>query len=195
MTRLPTLLATVVATVCSAGVLAPAVAHADSYVSRDVAHDVRITDPSGVQNAATSRRNGDVLSSGVVHGRRVVRVAMRYAEMSRRDPVVLHVFRLRTDEGLVREVTVQASRGSWGGRARVTTGRGRVVRCAVRAELDPSERLARVTVPRRCLSNPRWVRVGMGVLIPVGEDSVYADDARTDGRLYDNPTYGPVVRR
>ena len=60
--------------------------------------------------------------------------------------------------------------------------------------IDYASKRVTVSIPRRCLGRPRWVKVGI-IAVTLEEDVVFADDALTNGVLRANPVYGPLVRR
>jgi hypothetical protein len=53
------------------------------------------------------------------------------------------------------------------------------VRCAVRHSVDYARDVITLGFPRRCASNPRWVRFGVGSAQLDG-DRVFVDDALRD---------------
>jgi hypothetical protein len=71
---------------------------------------------------------------------------------------------------------------------RLYRGNGKIVRCTgVRRSVDRTTEQAVVSIPRRCLGRPRWVRVG-GVAIKDVETktsiSWFLDDALRDGNAH-----------
>lgn len=187
--------AIVVASIVALGVLVPSSASARSYTIPDPAHDViGFFEGGGGPEAAPTRAEGDVLASGVAHRPRRVIVAMRYAAMTQTTMEAAHTFLLTTNEGKVRRVTVMVSPGHWGGTTYFNNGHGDVVRCKLTTTLSYAQRRATVSIPRRCLSSPRWVRVGMQSMT-MEQGIFYLDDGQSGAPLSGHPVFGPRVRR
>ena len=89
---------------------------------------------------------------------------------------------MNTDEGARRFVSLDARRRHWAGETSMFTGRGRPVRCAVRHSIDYEANVIRVSFPRRCASNPRWVTFRIGASAQTG-NAVFLDDALRDRPL------------
>jgi hypothetical protein len=191
MRRLSTI---VLAAVTGLAVFVPTQAHAGSYVRPDPANDVLSSKDDGPLVRTPSRVEGDVLTSGVSYAGRRITVAMGFAELTQTTELTGHLFRLRTNKGKVREVTVIAQPGSWGGTAIMQKSSGRKVKCRMGTRLDYVADRVTVSIPRRCVGSPRWVKVGMAEVTFEG-DVTFVDDAMTNARLDGNPVYGPVVRR
>ena len=80
------------------------------------------------------------------------------------------------------------------GRVIMTKGTGRRVKChGLSTKVDYVGQRVTVSVPRSCLGRPRWVKVGIATVRFA--DSILLDDAQTDGKLYQNPKYGPLVKQ
>ncbi|WP_445256561.1 hypothetical protein [Nocardioides aurantiacus] len=183
------LLAAVLAT------LTPTAAHAATSASPDSRSDVVSQSGARPGHVDADRANGDVTSSRVVHGRRAVTLELRFATLRASGSWHRHWFRLVTDEGVRRELAVTAAPGSWQGRAVLSGVDRRPEGCVLRSTITyGSGGTVRVVVPRACLSGPSWVRVSAGSVTASGS-RVWADDARTTGRLYDAPVFGPRVHR
>ncbi len=188
------------------------VAHADSYVRRDATADVvsiQISEPTPedpdrgseeeVLVPAPERREGDIVSSAVRHSGRKVVLKMRYRSLSRTTDLAGHLFSIRTNEKVRRDIAIVAGPRMWRGQAEVTSRRGEVRCRGLRKHISYARDQIRVVVPRRCLSNPRWVQVGMGAMTFKGDFTsetmdFFADDARTNGALRDNLGWGARVR-
>lgn len=175
-------------------------AQAQTRTTHDARHDV----VSGSDAAAApttlqpGRAEGDVVSLRVHHGPRAVRVRLRYAQLTR-DPraSVVHVMAFRTSDGLRAglDLLVDGGGHTWQGeRLWSVEGRDRA-RCArLRSRINYRTDTVSVVVPRSCLSNPRWVRVGAGGGSFV-DGRVYADDVALRGRVADDVVFGAPVRR
>jgi hypothetical protein len=188
----------VVLVVAAAAVaLAPTAAHADRHTHPDPAGDVVSTaGEAGTTTPQPTRTNGDIVSSTVIHkGRRVV-LQLQYVDLAPSPETHAHAFVLRTPS-MRREIDLVATDSVWGGRVFMIKPGGTKVRCHVRKKLDYEANTATVAVPRSCLGNPRWVRVGMANVTFTGFDAAdtqYIDDAQATG-IGTRPVLGPKVRR
>ncbi len=183
-----------VAAATGLALLVPAEAQAGSYVRPDAASDVSSSTGDGPFVRTPSRVEGDIRSSGVSHAGRRVLVAIGFAQLTQTTELTGHLFQLRTNKGRIRIVTVVAGPGHWAGRTVMQKPNGRMVRCRFGTSVDYATDRVRVSIPRRCLGRPRWVKVGM-IAVTIQDDVFFADDALTDGILRANPVYGPIVRR
>lgn len=172
-------------------------ASAASVVHHDAVQDVRSMPADSMSNATTAaptQAESDVRTTRTTHGARNLRMVMSFRELTRTGDWTLHVFEIVTNEGVRREVDVEAGPGAWIGRTHFTDARGRSHKCAVTRFIDYDNNRVTVTVPRSCLSQPRWVRVGMGEA-RVDNKIAYADDASANSRVGDDLVLGPRVRR
>ena len=183
------------ATLVAGLVLLPSDAQADSYVSPDASGDVvQVNLQAETSMQVPDRTEGDITSSGVAHGKRRVAMATRHRELTRTGAGTVHLFRIGS-RNRVHVVTLVARPGHWQGSASMKTGQGRSVSCrGLRWSIRYDDDLVRLSVPRRCLGRPSWVHVGMAEK-HVEETSNFLDDAQTDGRISENPEFGPRVRR
>ena len=183
-------------------VLPVGAAHADTRVVRDAAHDVVAGSPDEEvpEGVDPSRTQEDVLGLRVSHRAHSVRAVVSYAALtpaSARGVEVVHVLEVRTNEGvragMYLDVPADGSRPGgqllWDGERRAPERcRGAVAR------IDRGARTVTFTIPRRCLSQPRWVRVGAGAGA-ISQDKLYADDALVRGSVGHDLALGPRVRR
>ncbi len=177
--------------------LAPLPAYADTFTTRDAARDVlsQGIDDDIPTKPEPNRIEGDALAMRVTHGPQRVRITLRTAQLTR-DPATsaVHVFGLRTNEARRAELTIYVHGKHWQGE-RTWRVNGRERTChGLRSRIDYEADTVRVVVPRRCLSNPRWVRAGGGSGVLTG-DRLYADDVSLDGRIGDDVAFGPRIRR
>ena len=86
-----------------------------------------------------------------------------------------------TNEGVRRHLQLTAYPRHWSGESEMF-GNVRDIRCAVRHSIDYEPDFIRVGFPRRCASNPRWVRFRVGAFVE-DDDRLYADDALPDRPL------------
>ena len=183
------------ALVSGAAVMQPVVAHADTVTHTDSRADVL---SAGIESDSTTlvpeRADGDIVSTAVSHRRHSVVVTIRLAELTTGVDASVDLVRLRTNKGRVRDITVMAAKGAWGGRASMETARGKHVRCHVGRVINYATNTVVVTTPRRCLGSPRWVQAGIGH-IGIADKTFYVDDANTNGTLGNNLVLGARVFR
>ena len=126
---------------------------------------------------------------------------MTFVDLSRRGDAD-HGIRMfvRTNEGVGREILLFYS----GRRTKVQMSRlgaqGGRVRCAIHRTVDYRHDVVVVGFPRRCVSRPSWVRIGVFAVawLHDANDSFLIDDAQVDGAQ--DPTrldveFSPRIRR
>jgi hypothetical protein len=178
--------------------LIPSAAQADTYRHSDVAGDVvSFTGASETPTPAPDRANGDVIASTVKHTRTKVIAQMTYRDLANADGFNGHFFRIKSNK-MRRDVTVVTASGIKP-QVVVTKPNGKKATCNVKRSVDYSLHTVTVTVPRSCLGNPRWVKVGMASVFMTGvgnDDTQYVDDALLSGGVPSTgPTYSPKVFR
>lgn len=193
-------LATVISTAAVLALGATAApALADSHTTRDARHDVAVlpndTDLVG-QHPDARRREGDVTSLRVTHNQHRVRITMRYRALHRPSAKqgAIHTFHLRTNEHESFDVTMVTSPEVLQGDAAFIGPEDADCR-GLRSRISYRHDSVRVSIPRRCLSNPRWVRVGAGYggFSTVTRGGCF-DDAQ-GRRIHQELVLGPRVRR
>lgn len=175
--------------------LVPTAAHANRYTHEDGTGDV-FSAPynSTAFTPAPDRAVGDVVSSSIQHKRRVVVMQLRYLDLEPSSEFNGHVFVIRTPT-MRRIVALVATSAFPNGRAQMTKPNRKKVTCHIPHRIDYSLNTATVAVPRSCLGNPRWVRVGMaGTSFTgfTGADTMWFDDALGSGT---QGIYSPRVFR
>ncbi|KRF16174.1 hypothetical protein ASH02_06150 [Nocardioides sp. Soil796] len=190
-------------TVClTAGTMSSA--HAEKVVHRDARGDViRVdySDESGkdTQTPTPNTTAGDITATVVDHRRDNVFVTVRYVDLRPRDEMQGHFISLITNERIRRDITVFVfASSSLQGDVEMTTGASKVVKCSgLRTAIDYRANTLRLRVPRSCLSNPRWVRAGIGTFrSPADFDRMFVDDAGRAGEFRNaGPAYGARVHR
>lgn len=183
--------------VASALALVPLPAHAQTVTTHDAAHDVRSQGLSEdvADDPEPQRVEGDALAMRVKHSPHSVRVILRTAQLTRAQTLdAVHVFSFRTDGGRRAELSVYVAKQHWQGQ-RLWSVNDKMRTClGLRSHIDYGHETVRVVVPSRCLSNPRWVRVGGGSGFLTGS-KLYADDVNLDGKVGEEPRFGPRVHR
>ena len=146
-------------------VLAPAPAFAQKLAIADGQNDAweEIRDPATGDFSyveAGSPVNSDVLRTVVRHKARVVTIRTSFVDLRNNAEGVVVGTKIRTNEGLRRDVWVMKDGGTSGNQVLLLTPRGKQVRCAGLARsVEWAADQVTVTVPRSCLSAPRWVQV------------------------------------
>jgi hypothetical protein len=188
---------TVVVTVLA--VMAPTAAEAASYHHTDATRDVVsvIDDDAGsATTPETSRDDGDILTSAVAHGPRRVTMALHLGALEESGDLVVHYFSIATSRHKVRTFTIVAEPGHWQGSVRKLTGRGKPFRCrGVHWSIGYSSKSVTLSVPRRCLGRPAWVRVAMADGKGEGTKDYYDDSQTTSFTADGDPRFGPRVYR
>jgi hypothetical protein len=178
--------------------LAPTAANANTYRHTDAVGDVYANvGEVDTYAPAPDRAIGDVVSNTIKHKKRAVLLKLAYRDLANNGEINTHVFFIRTNN-MVRTVRLYATSANPGGKAVMTKGNhDKKVRCHVRRHIDYTLNTAQVVVPRSCLGNPRWVKVGMGAVLFSGTtpaDTTWIDDAMSTG-TDGTAVWSPKVRR
>jgi hypothetical protein len=172
------------------------VAEAATYRHADPQGDVQsqATDSTtGDMSPAPDAKDPDVTRLTVAHASRKVSVRLRLRDLTRTGQVEGVVIYLRTNEHVRREVDVMAGPGMWRGQVDFSSPR-RSLHCkGLTHDLDYDHNVATVSIPRSCLSRPRWVQVGVGA-IKMTDTTAYADDAQST-TVGNYPVWSPRVHR
>lgn len=191
-----------VAALCAALLgVAPVTAHAQTFTDRDTVGDVVRFSDSDTDNIvvpAPLRRLNDVTRTRLAHGASRVAVRVDYGELRRGGDVQGLEIHMVTNEGARRYLQLVAYPRHWTGAAKLYTGRWGAVRCnGLRRTIDYGANVMKMSFPRRCASNPRWVKFRAVAYAQAG-GGFYADDALSDAPLTskdDRLTWSGKVRR
>jgi hypothetical protein len=185
----------VLALTAAAVVLAPTTALADTLSKADTSGDVlKASGPSGGAVDPT-RAIGDITRTVITHGPSNVKVKVFFRDLQKVGKIVT-IIPVKTDKGY-RRFEIVAGPGKYYGTVTVRNAKDKKVTCKTTRTIDYAANTALLVVPRKCLSNPRWVRVGAGVLSTQdGFQTIYGDDARTNGTVGgEDPTFSNKVFR
>lgn len=154
--------ALVAATTLAAALLAPAAAHAGSLTISDGTGDSWQEEISDGEvtgfSPAGSAVNADVVAVKVKHSQRRVVVRTTFLDLSSKAEGVVTQTKVKTDEGK-RYRIVFVKDGDRRGSTGYLAGR----RCAgIHEKVSFSRNVVKISVPRRCLSAPRWIKVVSG---------------------------------
>jgi hypothetical protein len=220
----------VLSLVVSAALFSPTAAHAERWVGTDAAGDVGgwqlspEPEPCGTftEYDAPENTNDDITRVVVRHTRSAVQLKVRLRDL---DPALeqqvtihlatasrgwfLDIDRWEGRGGKFQVMAFLAKEPNYPDLEDIEDECGTFgfvsgeVRCRVRPEVDLKANLVRATVPRSCLKNPRWVRVGVdayGFVEPADpEDETFgglSDEwgVRDETTAPFMPPFGPKVR-
>lgn len=175
-------------------------ATAQQLTVKDARGDVRVSDmmeeADSAGTPAPEVTNGDVLRTVFRHNRGRVVVRVKFADLQRRGMASVHIVRVVTNEKMIREVTVGAAPGLWRGQAEMTRPNGNTVACDVRHSINYGTNVLFMSFPRSCVSNPRWVRLGLGsAWITADMKQMYLDDAQISHAMKPHIRLTPRLRR
>lgn len=189
---LTTLALTAGLAVASAG---PASAQTLKHV--DQRGDVRSSTMESEETApAPTVDNGDIVRTVLKHARNRVSVRVKFADL-RRVGFRGDGIRVVTNEGVRRQVSVFAGQRMWRGQAEMyRPASGTPVDCDLAHKIDYDKNVVAVSFPRSCVSDPRWVRLGVGAFwVRSDEEEGYLDDAQLDDRIKERLHLSPRLRR
>jgi hypothetical protein len=171
-------------------------ATAQSLTHLDQRGDVQsISMESEEQSPAPNVKNGDIVRTAIHHRQHRIAVRIKFAQL-RRVGFRGDFVRVVTNEGVRRDVMAFAGPGMWRGEAEMTRPNGKPVECDIRLGIDYDKNVVTMSFPRKCVSDPRWVRVGVGSFWSKGEtEEAYMDDAQRDGKVTEYLKLSPRLKR
>lgn len=178
-------------------------ANAQTVRHHDTTHDVvKIsTSDDGQGTVQRDRRQGDITWVRATYSKRSLFLSMRFRQLAKQHRKQLHYFSIRTSGGIEHEAIVDSGTKYPRGNASLTTASGGFLHCPLQHRVSYRHAVVTVTVPARCLGNPRWVRVGYGEAAeqwsPMSNKPIFADDGYYSGPLDADSAvvYGPEVHR
>jgi hypothetical protein len=119
-----------------------------------------------VTTAAGSPVNADLVRTTIRHNARRLAFEYGYADLRRTENRFFVVAQVKTDEGVKREIGVETvSREGWGGASYFGSPTKGEMKCrGLRFDIDYPADTVSVSVPRSCLSGPRWVQARLQVM-------------------------------
>jgi hypothetical protein len=179
----------------STALLLPTQAFADSTLHRDATKDmISFNFETDEEAPAPDRTDGDIRGLSATHAARKVLITVRFVEWIRHPDMAIPVFRLRTNENQRRDVQVRPGTRTRPSKAFMINGRGEDVRCHMTTSVQIVANKVTLGIPRKCLSRPRWVQVGAGI-VEFQDPNVFVDDAYLNGRIRDQLALGPRLFR
>jgi len=122
------------------------------------------TGPDSPDRVAPRQANGDIVRTTFRHSENAVWMRMRFRELSRTWDSLVAMVRLRTNDGVYREVSVVAlsprmqGQIGWRGAIDVERRDSSPVNCGAARHISYRTNAILFRLPRACLSNPRWFR-------------------------------------
>ena len=167
-----------IAALCAALVaVTPGAAQAQTVTDPDAVGDVITFNEDDADVPVPERTLNDVSATTLTHSARRVAIRLEYVDLSKRADDYQGLFiAVVTDEGARRRVSLDAWQGHWSGENQMYGRNYRDVRCAVRHDIDYEANTMKVSFPRRCASNPRWVKF-RAISYAQGDEGYFADDA------------------
>ena len=157
----------------------PTVAEARVHTGPDPRGDVvKFGEESETVVRVPARANGDIVSTVFRHTNSRIRIRFNFADLR---PQLLYAFfdlQLATDEGLKRWVDLTIAPGQRAGVVSMwQLGRNGfdMVACSAHREVDYAANVVIIGMPRKCLSNPHWVRIGADTRTRDPNDATAAD--------------------
>jgi hypothetical protein len=177
---LSSLAVTVGLTLASAGTAA-----AQEFAVTDARGDVQaFVGESNTPTAAPDTKNGDIVRTVFRHNDRRISVRVKFVDLLRTGQFNGHVLRIVTNEKLRRDVTVMTGPNFWRGTAEMSRPNGTPVDCEIQHKIAYDTNVVTLSFPRSCVSDPRWVRLGLGSVTSSADGSKgYLDDAQLSGRV------------
>lgn len=178
-----------------ASLLPGGAAHAAKKALRDATGDVLVFNAETGEESPSSTANGDIKKAVIRHTSRAVVAKVKFRALQRIGEFRVDHLRIVTNEKVKRDVAVVAGPNFWGGHAMMVKPNGNDVSCKIKHQIQYAKNLVHIKIPRSCLSDPRWVRVGVETWWVENEQQVYVDDARRNGTVGKNPKLSSRIRR
>jgi hypothetical protein len=178
-------------------------ANAQTWRHTDATGDVQsVAGDADTPTPAPDAVDPDATSVRVSHGPRKVTVRTQFQDLAKAsDSFYAFLLQVRTNERVHRQLEVDAGPGMWHGQVTFSSPR-KVLHCrGLARSIDYTANTVTVTIPRSCLSNPRWVQVGDAAVKFTGLDATdvtagtgYVDDAGSPD-VGNNIAWSPRIHR
>jgi hypothetical protein len=117
-----------------------------------------IEEGSTEPDPAPEARVGDFVRATFRHTDRRVKVRSKFVELRRTGRRFEMFVTMRDQDRRETIAMVRPSRQDRNGRTRLFTGRGQDIACNLRHRVNYARNTVRISFPRRCVDNPRWLR-------------------------------------
>jgi hypothetical protein len=153
-------------------------AHAERLTYDDSASDVHVIQPDDSTTLHGDMVNTDIRSVLVDHRERRIKGKFGFTDLARTGQVYIAALSVYTSDDRRFRLVVDTL-GPWRGRSVLQTWIGKEVACdSLRHEIDYDANHVTVSLRTDCLSEPRWVRVGLVAASTPDGVTVYIDDAQ-----------------
>ena len=177
-------------------------ANAQTWRHTDTTGDVQSVVGDADPTPAPDAVDPDATSVRVSHGPGKVTIRTQYQDLAKAsDGFYAFFFQLRTNERVNRQLEVDAGPGMWRGQLSFGSPRKKLHCRGLARSIDYTANTVTVTVPRSCLSNPRWVQIGDAAVKVIGPDAtdansgtLFADDA-VSPNVGNNLAWSPSIHR
>ena len=175
--------------------LLPTNAYAETYMHRDQRGDLQTMDEDGEDNeiwtSFPDRVEGDIVWTRVTHLPRTIRIRIKFADLARVDGGGFVGVQIKTGATGRSSYAfgIDAAYGNWRGTSdfgfqdvgcecRAERESAYLGRCyAKRHTMDYADDSVLMTLPRRCVMNPRYIRVSIGTFRAAQRGPGFEDDA------------------
>jgi hypothetical protein len=181
-----TLLAVGLAIASLGGVLGAGPSAAATFYKTDPSADLVSYDNSDNEHppptAAPGQSDGDIVKIKSVHSTSSVAVKIFFRDLWKSGDLRYHLFEIATNEGRTYYAQVKVTPPSWSGAGSLFRAAPHyyVSGCHIRHSIDYTADTLVISVPRVCLSDPAWVKLGFLDQVDDG-DVTWVDDARRTG--------------
>jgi hypothetical protein len=184
------------AVACSSVLLAAPAAYADKHVATDAARDVVSFDDSLDPTPEPDQTDADLRKIVVKHTNRRVIIKAKLRELSALNGKEFVQLYAMVDTNEKDRSAVTFKTGSRKPGFQLIKG-GKEVACAgVRKKISPAKNFIRMSIPRSCFGNPRWIKVAMASLSGNASEVRYYDEAYRVGSKVDSSfRFTPRLKR
>jgi hypothetical protein len=136
---------------------------------------------------APTREAGDINRTFVNLGKTRIGIRIGYRDLSKTAAFQASIVHIVTHEGVQRDISLYTGEGATSGQLEVSNKDGDEVTCTnMQHSVDYTADVMVISVPRRCLAYPHWIKTGIGAVTYEVDDTAetfttYLDDSRTTG--------------